>query len=400
MTTPLCLPRLAPAADALQAVAAARRDAQHIPRDWRNRLGAVLRDLRAMSGLALMQVTARGTAVTGAHRFGLTTTRSMSENDPHQKFFIQLQDCTDFVINGLVLRRGRNAILLHRCRRFRILNIDLSDLEGYGIILFDCSEFEVAGIRARNLLCSAIMALGDTSMGLIHRVDACGGRGFLNCDAAIHLSQCTPAVTVDDVPERNHEAYSIIEKTKRPRCIEMSGMCLQGNRAQAVYLEGAIACRISRSLLDSCNKEGICFDWGTACCELTQSIVSRNGRRAAMTLAEIRADFIEQFPLLPDNSSSVKLPGISLDNAAFNTVRCNLVVGNYGGAVKLIRACAGNRFHWNLGGSNTRGSNEHISFAWFNDLGAGDLLGEFAGIPPCDIGPSYENIYRRNRILG
>jgi hypothetical protein len=231
-------------------------------------------------------------------------------------------------------------------------------------------------------------------------VDARGGRGFLNCDAAIHLSQCTPKVTAEDVPERTHEACSIIKKTRRPHCIEMSGMRLQGNRAQAIYLEGAVACRISHSLLDSCNKEGICFDWGTACCELTQSIVSRNGRRAAMTAAEIRADFIGPFPLLPDNSSSIKLPGISLDNAAFNTVTRNLVVGNYGGAVKLVRACAGNRFHWNLGGSNTRGSNEHISFAWFNDLGASDPLGEFAGIPPCDIGPSYENIYRRNRILG
>src|SRR5438128_47131 len=108
MTNSLCLPKLAPAADALQAVTAARRDAQHIPRDWRSRLDTVIRELRATRDLRLMQVTERGTAITGEQGFGLTTTGPMQGNDSHQKFFARLQDCTDFVIDGLALRRGRN----------------------------------------------------------------------------------------------------------------------------------------------------------------------------------------------------------------------------------------------------------------------------------------------------
>jgi hypothetical protein len=383
----------------MQAVAAANRDAQHIPVDWRGQLDAIVQDLRSFSDLTLVRLPERGIRLSEKHGFSLKPDSAATANDPHQKFFVHLQNCARFVIDGLALRRGRNAIFLQRCRRFRIINADLSDLEGYGIILFDCSEFEVEGIRSQNLLCSAVMAVGDTRLGAIRRVRARGGRGFLNRDAGVLLSHCTTSVTSEDIPEHCHEARSIIEKTKRPRCIDMTAIDVSGYRAQGVYLEGALACRISRSVLDRSNKEGICFDWGTAHCELTLSTISGNGQRAALSAEEIRADFIGRFPLLPDGSSSAKLPGISMDNAAFNVVSRSLLIGNHGGAVKLVRACVGNRIELNVGWSNSVGSNEHMRFSRYIDAGALDVLGELNGLPLCDLGPSYENVIRRNLIV-
>ncbi len=173
---------------------------------------------------------------------------------------------------------------------------------------------------------------------------------------------------------------------------------MRGCRAQGVYLTGALACRVSRSVLARSNKEGICFDWGTALCELTLSVVSGNGRRTSLSAEEIRADFIGRFPLLPDGSSAAKLPGVSLDNAAFNTVSRCLLVGNHGGAVKFVRACAGNRVEMNAGWSNAVGNNEHMRFSRYIDAGAFDVLGELNGLPLCDLGPSYGNAIRRNLI--
>ena len=390
---------MAPNLEAMQAVAAARRDARHVPADWRGQLGAIVQKLRGFSGLTPVQVPEGGLRLSNRYKFVLKPEGAVAGNDPHRKFFVHLQACAEFVIDGLALRQGRNAVFLHRCRRFRIVNADLSDLEGYGIILFDCSEFEIEGVRSRGLLCSAVMAVGDTRLGAIRRVRVRGGRGFLNCDAGVHLSHCTGDVTPEDVPERCHEARSILDKAKRPRCIDLAGIDVRGCRAQGVYLEGALACRVSRSVLDRSNKEGICFDWGTAHCELTLSVVSENGQRASLSAEEIRADFIGGFPLLPDGSSAAKLPGISMDNAAFNTVSRNLISRNHGGAVKLVRASVGNRIELNAGWLNKLGNNEHMRFSRYIDAGAFDVLGELNGLPLSDLGPSYGNAIRRNFIV-
>jgi hypothetical protein len=391
--------QMAPNIEAIQAVAAARRDAQHVPVEWRSQLSTIMQELRGFSNLTLVGLPENGIKLSEKHGFSLKPGSAVTGNDPHQKFFVHLQDCTEFLIDGLALRRGRNAVFLHRCRRFRIINADLSDLEGYGIILFDCSEFEVEGVRSRNLLCSAVMAVGDTRLGTIRRVKARNGRGFLNFDAGVLLLHCTNSITPEDIPERCYEARSIIDKTKRPKCIEVAAIDVSGCRAQGIYLAGALACRISHSVLDRSNKEGICFDWGTALCELTLSVVSGNGRRASLSAEEIRADFIGRFPLLPDGSSAAKLPGVSMDNAAFNIVSRCLLVANHGGAVKLVRACVGNRIEMNAGWSNSVGNNEHMRFSRYADVGAFDVLGEFNDLSLLDLGPSYGNAIQRNLIV-
>ncbi len=213
-----------PELEAMQAVAAARRDARHVLADWSARLGAVMRELRGLSELRPLQVPDSGIRLSGRHGFKLQPGGAVAGDDPHRKFFVHLEDCADFVIDGLALRRGRNAVFLHGCRRFRIADVDLADLEGYGVILFDCSEFVVEGVRSRNLLCSAVMAVGDTSLGSIRRVRARDGRGFLNCDAGgVVLLHCTDRVSPEDIPERCHEARSILDNSPLTKCRRVSG---------------------------------------------------------------------------------------------------------------------------------------------------------------------------------
>src|SRR3712207_8498952 len=46
--------------EATQAVAAARRDARHVPADWRRQLRAIARELRGLSGLAPVRLPESG----------------------------------------------------------------------------------------------------------------------------------------------------------------------------------------------------------------------------------------------------------------------------------------------------------------------------------------------------
>ena len=48
---------------------------------------------------------------------------------------------------------------------------------------------------------------------------------------------------------------------------------------------------------------------------------------------EIKTDFITEYPLLEDGSSSMKLPGISLDNGCANIIADNEITDNFGGGI-------------------------------------------------------------------
>ena len=89
-------------------------------------------------------------------------------------------------------------------------------------------------------------------------------------------------------------------------------------------------CWYEDNLLWRNNKEGICLDWGSAGNIFTDNTLLENGDRAGLSEAEIKADFIEHFPIFPDGSSSCKLPGLSIDNGAANIIINNLIKDNFG----------------------------------------------------------------------
>lgn len=317
---------------------------------------------------------------------------------------LQVDTCTETVISGrcdftlsnLHLKGLRNGIILHACKRFRISNVRAEQLLGCAITLFDCEDFEIAGVHASECYSSAVMCVGNTKYGRIHRVTAVDGRGPRNRDAAVHLVSCTPNVQLEDVPDRCHEARSIAAKVKRPSFITIDRLSARRHRAQGVYLEGAVGIDITRSSLIENNKEGICFDWGTSLCRLSYSTVARNGYRRDLSKEDIDADFLHHVPILVDGSSAIKVPGVSLDNAAFNRIERNLVYGNGGGAFKLVRACTSTVIKKNLTLRNTGGNNEHHQAEWYSDVGAGDPLQEFGEAPLLDLGRSFSSKRRLN----
>ena len=100
---------------------------------------------------------------------------------------------------------------------------------------------------------------------------------------------------------------------------------------------------------------------------------------------------------MEDGTSKAKLPGISLDNAAYNIVMSNSVSYNYGSGIKMVRSGYRNLLFGNIVDDNNVGRND-FCFGYGIELG-------FASKPDLpviglDFTPDYENIIARNTING
>ena len=143
-------------------------------------------------------------------------------------------------------------------------------------------------------------------------------------------------------------------------------------------------------------KEGICLDNGSTANVLAMNLVRLNGKRWGKTDAELKLDFVGGLPRLPDGTSPVKTPGISLDNALYNIVYSNLIERNYGGGLKMVRTSYYNVIGLNVVVDNNEGSNGHFHFFGI-ELGAAKADTE---VPALDFAPSCGNVVFGNTIRG
>ena len=73
-------------------------------------------------------------------------------------------------------------------------------------------------------------------------------------------------------------------------------------------------------------------------CVCQQQYCQRKRGRLRQSDEDLEADFVTTFGRLSDGSSPAKLPGISIDNSAYNTIVNNNVTQNYGSGVKMVRS--------------------------------------------------------------
>lgn len=321
-------------------------------------------------------------------------------NSERQKFVIKLHACKNFRITGGYFFFCRNVMLIENCEKFSISDLRADDTEGYGMIIFNSRAFEIRNCQFHNSLASGIYCLGETSHGLIHGNTCDGSRGYFNWDAGLHINHCTKELESSQIPEHSHQNNSIVEKTAKPNFLHIENNTFSNNRAQGIYCEGALLCSFQGNTLLHNNKEGICFDWGSALNLFEDNVVTQNGERARLSQEEIKADFIEHFPQLPDGSSSCKLPGISIDNGCLNLIIGNQIHQNFGGGIKMVRSGVANLMVNNQIIDNAVGRNEFFTyFNGVNYLGIGSGITEFQPTEAkLDFLPSEHNICSNNKF--
>jgi parallel beta-helix repeat protein len=319
------------------------------------------------------------------------------------KFFIEIINCEHFSIEGITLIGGRNMLFLTDSSQFIVKKCACSYAIGSCLIINNSTEFRISECTFHNNLSAAIMVMGNSSIGEISHCQCSGSKGYFNHDAGIHLCFTSENLSLTDIPERCHEALSISQKTLRPHQILIKHCSVSHCRAQGIYIEGSTNCIIRDNILINNNKEGICLDWGSCYNVFKRNIVSLNGMRTNISKDEIEIDYISEYPLLEDGSSSMKLPGISLDNGCMNVIDNNIISNNYGGGIKMIRTAMFNVISNNEILYNAIGTNNYVPhFHGITALGMGAVNNEFNAERSdlLDFMPSVFNTIAKNTIIG
>ena len=127
------------------------------------------------------------------------------------------------------------------------------------------------------------------------------------------------------------------------------------------------------------------------------NVVRQNGGRFRQTDEDLEADFVTSFGRLEDGSSPAKLPGISIDNSAYNIILNNNVNQNYGSGIKSVRSAYRNVIMENTVSDNNYGENEKFHFFGI-EIGHASTPDE--PVIGLDFTASYENIVCRNVVTG
>ena len=159
---------------------------------------------------------------------------------------------------------------------------------------------------------------------------------------------CSPSIELKDIPELSHEDIDIEEKIEVPHRILIEGSEIYLCNARGIYVEGAANIVVKNCFIHDNNKEGICLDWGSMFSHVIHSKILRNGERHNASESSCKIDFLSYNHIDNKKRHWCQLPGISIDNGFRNSISNNIITGNYGGGVKLVRSCIENVIKQNI----------------------------------------------------
>lgn len=269
------------------------------------------------------------------------------------------------------------------------------------LVMGDTDYFKISSSTFRQNRQGAIMVAGDSSYGLIENNTVKENEGFSDWMAGIVLTNLSPSDPEEiwqqfpDDPPHSASRDSLAGSTRAAHDVVVRNNTVHGNTSTGIYCDGAYSCYLYGNSVTSNDKEGLCLDYGTVSCRVHDNEFVDNGRRARQSDDSLAMDGVLDFGKLDDGSAVAKLPGVSLDNAAYNQVEANQVGDNWGGGVKVVctgvrNVVAGNAIHDNNRGKNSAFSFPGVELGSAEGSGAGDM----------DYAPSYQNIVVGNAITG
>ncbi len=265
------------------------------------------------------------------------------------------------------------------------------------IVMGDNQYINLVGNSVHDNAWGAVVFQGSISNSIIQHNTIYANKGPRNLGAGLVLS----AVPITDLYrpyEQDHGfdeyLYNMLDG---PHDVVVKDNDILDNYSSGVYLDGAYEVSVIDNRIIDNEKEGMCLDFGTFGSYISGNIIRRNGHRNRQTDVDLEKDFVLGLGRMEDGSSTAKLPGISLDNAAYNIIYDNIVEDNSGTGIKMVRSGFRNLILCNLVTDNNRGQND-MYHGFGVELGyARQPDQEVKGL---DFEPDYENIIARNVISG
>jgi parallel beta-helix repeat protein len=316
-------------------------------------------------------------------------------------YVLRIERAGNVILRGGEFAAGDSAILVNICQRVSILNTQIHDLSGSGIVVTHSSSVTVRGNRIWAMAGAGIVLHGGTDSSVLEQNEIVRNTGASNMAAGIVLSDRTR-----DLAARAEALYGpngywvanepMASRIHPPRNNLIALNHLAWNASSGVYVDGAVANVIALNTIEGNAKEGICLDNGSAANVVASNGIFGNGGRRGESDAVMEKEFILSGGRLDDGTPAEKVPGISIDNAIYNIVFSNNVAHNFGGGIKIVRTG-----YFNLIGLNTvlddnEGANARFHFFGI-ELGAATLN---ATSDELDSTPSRGNIVFSNVIRG
>lgn len=310
---------------------------------------------------------------------------------------IVLDRAENTAVTGIVITEGcRYGIYVKNSDLYYLADNDISGTEYKGItIMGDNSRFAIVNNEIHGNGNGAVFLNGDISYGVIEANRILDNSGARNLTAGLVLC----SMPIEDIETAyNPFPDELLENIlKSPHCMVVRGNTVSQNHSSGIYSDSGYLNYYVENTLYKNEKEGMCLDYGSFGNYVSGNVIRQNGGRNRMSDEDLEADFVLELGRLEDGSSPAKLPGISLDNTAYNVIYNNVILENYGSGVKAVRSAFCNTILGNTITDNNLGVSDQFHFFGVElstDLNADQ---EVQGL---DFTPCYQNIIARNTISG
>ncbi|MGI4831615.1 MAG: NosD domain-containing protein [Janthinobacterium lividum] len=315
-------------------------------------------------------------------------------------YMIRVEGAQNVRLSGGSLEGIAWGILISQSQNVLITQMDLHDLLG-GIVLTGSHDAVIWGNQFRSLHAAGVLLSGDTHHVTMAENEMSRNLGSSNWHASVVLTDRNAALVPNPANLFTSDQFwvkpqPILDRLTFPHDNVVAYNHIADNQSSGIYSDGSIRNVIIGNRIERNSKEGLCLDNGSTADVVAWNTLRANGKRWGKSDDDLKKEFVFKFARLPDGSSPAKLPGISLDNAAFNEVVFNEVDGNFGGGVKMVRTGIENVVGLNLLLDNNAGQNDKFHFFGI-ELGA--ALADAPSVE-LDFVPSQGNQVFGNTIRG
>jgi parallel beta-helix repeat protein len=309
---------------------------------------------------------------------------------------VMAEDCDNISLDYFKLENGgyNYALYIIRTNNFSIKGCTFSKSTYKGLVVMGtCTNFVMLDNNVTYNGNGGVFLNGNISNGIIKNNDIEENYGTRNLTAGMVMT----SMTIDYTAYNEFKDEHLYDLLDTPHDIVLYQNRVQRNNSSGVYSDGAYNIYIIENIIYKNEKEGMCLDYGTFGAYVHNNVVRQNGGRFRQTDEDLEADFVTSFGRLEDGSSPAKLPGISIDNSAYNIILNNNVNQNYGSGIKSVRSAYRNVIMENTVSDNNYGENEKFHFFGI-EIGHASTPDE--PVIGLDFTASYENIVCRNVVTG
>lgn len=319
------------------------------------------------------------------------------------KYCFLAENSSNIYIGDICIDGGMDyGIYLIDCKNIKLAGNEINECSQKAICMVGASErFILSNNKMLDNRAGALYIAGDASNGLIESNHIENTYGTTNMMAGVVLTCDNPRNKKDiwdnfDDLHRGSDRKNLYEQTKAPHSIILRDNCVFHCNSSGIYSDGAYSCFVIGNEVRQNDKEGMCLDHGTIGLYLKGNTFDGNGQRSRQTDDDLQLDFVLDYGRMDDGTAISKLPGISLDNTAYNILEDNMIINNYGGGIKMVRTTVRTIIMKNVIRDNNKGQNDVFHFFGV-EVGASPSGTENSVM---DFTPSYENIVCRNIITG